>query len=124
MHFEGQQTINAPIQTVWAHFMTPDKVAECAPGFQSMEILGPDHFKPRLAVGVGAVKATFTLDVMLTEVQEPSHIAMQAHGVAAGSAVDMHSAMDLVAESDTTTTMRWTADVNVSGTIASMGARL
>ncbi|HEX8035092.1 MAG TPA: carbon monoxide dehydrogenase subunit G [Ktedonobacterales bacterium] len=124
MHFEGQQTINAPVQTVWAYFMTPDKVAECAPGFQSMEILGPDHFKPKLAVGVGAVKANFTLDVTLTDVQEPSHIAMQAHGVAAGSAVDMRSAMDLVTESDTTTTMRWTADVNVSGTIASMGARL
>lgn len=124
MHFEGQQTINTSIQTVWEYFMTPDKVAECAPGFQSMEILGPDHFKPKLAVGVGAVKATFTLDVTLADMQEPSHIAMQARGVAAGSAVDMRSAMDLVAESDTTTTMRWTADVNVSGTIASVGARL
>jgi uncharacterized protein len=124
MHFEGQQTIKAPIQAVWAYFMTPDKVAQCAPGFQSMEILAPDHFKPKVAVGVGAVKATFTLDVTLTDVQEPSHITMQAHGVAAGSAVDMHSAMDLVADSDTATAMRWTSDVNVSGSIASMGARL
>lgn len=124
MHFEGQQTINAPIQAIWAFFMTPDKVAECAPGFQSMEILGPEHFKPKLTVGVGAVKATFILDVTLADVQEPSHVGMQARGVAAGSAVDMHSAMDLVAESDTDTTMRWTADVNVSGTIASVGARL
>jgi uncharacterized protein len=124
MHFEGQQTINAPIQSVWAYFMTPDKVAECAPGFQSMETLAPDHFKPKLAVGVGAVKATFTLDVTLVDVQEPTHMAMQGRGVAAGSAVDMRSAMDLAADSETSTTMRWTADVNVSGTIASVGARL
>lgn len=124
MHFEGKQTINAPVETIWAYFMTPEKVAECAPGFQSMEILGPDHFKPKLAVGVGAVKATFTLDVTLVDMQEPSHIAMQAHGMAVGSAVDMRSAMDLVAESDTTTTMRWTADVDVRGTIASVGSRL
>lgn len=124
MHFEGQQTINATTESIWAFFMTPDKVAECAPGFKSMEILGPDHFKPTLAVGVGAVKATFTLDVKLADMREPSHIAMQARGMAAGSAVDMRSAMDLVAESDTATTMRWTADVNVSGTIASVGARV
>lgn len=124
MHFEGKQTINAPIQSVWAYFMTPDKVAECAPGFQSMEILGPDHFKPKLSVGVGAVKATFTLDVTLVDVQEPTHMGMQARGVAAGSAVDMHSAMTLASASDTTTDMSWTADVNVSGTIASVGARL
>ena len=124
MHFEGQQAINAPIQAIWAYFMTPDKVAECAPGFQSMEILGPDHFKPKLAVGIGAVKATFILDVTLVDIQEPSHMGMQARGVAAGSAVDMRSAMTLAAESDTVTNMQWTADVNVSGTIASVGARL
>lgn len=124
MHFEGKQTINAPIQAVWAYFMTPDKVAACAPGFQSMEVLGPDHFKPKLSVGIGAVKATFTLDVTLVDVQEPTHMGMQARGVAVGSAVDMRSAMALASASDTTTSMNWTADVNVSGTIASVGARL
>jgi carbon monoxide dehydrogenase subunit G len=124
MHFEGKQTINVPIETVWSYFMNPNKVAECAPGFRSMEILGPDHFKPTLAVGIGAIKATFTLDVATVDKQEPSHLGMTARGVAAGSAVDMRSAMDLVAESSTTTTMRWTADVNVSGTIASVGGRL
>jgi carbon monoxide dehydrogenase subunit G len=124
MHFEGEQTIQAPITAVWAFFMDPNKVAECAPGFKSMQILAPDHFKPTLAVGVGAVKATFTLDVTLVDLREPTHAAMQGRGSAAGSGVDMRSAMDLSPESDTVTRMRWTADVNVSGTIASVGARL
>lgn len=124
MHFDGEQTIQASLEAVWAYFMDPNKVAECAPGFKSMEILGPDHFKPTLAVGVGAVKATFTLDVTLVDMRPPTHAAMQARGTAAGSGVDMRSAMDLTAESETTTRMRWTADVNVSGTIASVGARL
>ena len=65
MHFEGDQTINAPIESVWAYFMDPNKVAQCAPGLKSMEVLGPDHFKPTLSVGIGPVKATFILDVML-----------------------------------------------------------
>lgn len=124
MHFEGQQTINAPIAAVWAFVLDPNKVAECAPGYKSMEILAPDHFKPTLAVGVGPVKATFTLDVTLADVQPTSHAAMRGRGSAAGSAVDMTAAVDLAALSDTTTDMRWTADVNVSGTIASVGARL
>jgi len=124
MHFEGQQTIKASQDAVWAFFMDPNKVASCAPGFKSMEILSPEHFKPTLAVGIGAVRATFTLDVHLVDMREPTHAGMQAHGVAAGSAVDMHSAMDLTPQSDTLTEMRWTADVNVRGTIASTGARL
>ncbi|MFI5271641.1 MAG: carbon monoxide dehydrogenase subunit G [Ktedonobacterales bacterium] len=124
MHFSGEQTINAPMQAVWDYFMDPNKVAECAPGFKSMETLAPDHFKPTLAVGVGAVKATFTLDVRLADLQPTSHAAVEARGMAAGSAVDIRSVMDLTAESDTVTHLGWTADVNVSGTLASMGARL
>jgi carbon monoxide dehydrogenase subunit G len=124
VHFEGQQTINAPIQTTWEFLMDPQRVAECAPGFQSMEVLSPEHFKPKVAVGVGSVKATFTLDVTLVGLRPPDHAAMTGHGVAAGSAVDMRSSMDLVADSDTATTMTWVMDVTVSGKIASVGARL
>jgi carbon monoxide dehydrogenase subunit G len=124
MHFEGDQTIRAPIQTVWDFLMTPDNVAACAPGFQSMQTIDADHFKPTLAVGIGAVKATFTLDVAITERQPPAHAAVKAHGMAAGSAVDMLSGMDLSAETPDVTRLHWIADVNVSGTIASMGARL
>ncbi len=124
MHFEGQLTINAPINNIYAFFTDPHQVASCAPGYKDMEVLGPDHFKPKIGVGIGAVKATFTLDVHLTELHEPDHAVVKAHGVAAGSAVDIAGAMDLKAESDTVTHMDWHADVNVSGTIASVGARL
>src|SRR5215467_2501232 len=124
MHFEGEQTINAPIDAVWAYFMDPNKVAQCAPGFKSMEILGPDHFKPTLGVGIGPVKATFTLDVTLEGLRPPNHAEVKARGVAAGSAVNITSAVDLEARDSTVTTMHWTADVAVSGTIASVGARL
>jgi carbon monoxide dehydrogenase subunit G len=124
MHFEGDLSINAPINNIYAFFTDPHQVAGCAPGFQSMEVLGPDHFKPKVGVGIGAVKATFTLDVTLTELREPEHAMVKGHGVAAGSAVDIAGAMDLKAESDSVTQMHWYADVNVSGTIASVGARL
>ena len=124
MHFEGQQLVQAPRQAVWAYLLDANKVAECAPGFQRMEILGPDHFKPTVGVGIGAVKATFTLDVQLVDVNEPEHVAMTGRGVASDSATDLRAAMDLVAESDSATTLRWTAEVNVTGKIANMGARL
>ena len=124
MHFEGLQQIKAPAQKVWQFVLDPYKVAECAPGFKSMDILGPDHFKPTLSVGIGAVKATFTLDVTLEDIREPDHAAMRGRGSAAGSAIDMKAAMDLTALSETETQMKWVADVNVSGTLASVGARL
>ncbi|MGO8947665.1 MAG: CoxG family protein [Ktedonobacterales bacterium] len=124
MHFEGEQTINAPIEAVWAYFMDPNKVAQCAPGFKSMEIIGPDHFKPILNVGVGPVKTAFKLDVTLGGLRQPNHAEVAARGNAAGSAVNITSTVDFEAKGEAITSMHWIADVAVSGTIASVGARL
>ncbi len=124
MHFEGAQPIKAPMQAVWNALLDPNRVAACTPGFVSMEILDANHFKPVVGVGLGAVKAKFTLDVQVTERQEPDHAAMKMHGVAAGSAVDMVATVNLAAATEAETTMNWVADVTVSGTIASVGARL
>src|SRR6266487_1596111 len=105
MEFSGTQTIAAPIEKVWAFLMDVNKVAACAPGFQSLEVLEEEHWKAVIAVGVGAVKAKFTMDVTRDELQEPENMHL--------SALDSGE-----------TQMDWTATVVVSGTIASVGARL
>ncbi|HEV2235739.1 MAG TPA: carbon monoxide dehydrogenase subunit G [Ktedonobacterales bacterium] len=124
MHFEGQQTINAPIAKVYAFFTDPDSVASVTPGFQSMEVISPTHFKPTVAVGVGAVKAKFVLDVTLEDLQPPNRVVAAARGNAAGSAAEVRGGMDLSEVSPTVTNLQYTADVNVMGTLAAVGARL
>lgn len=124
MEFSGTQTIAAPIEKVWAYLMDVNKVAACAPGFQSLETLGEEHWKAVVGVGIGAVKAKFTLDVTRPEMQEPSRMLVKGRGKAPGSAVDMSGDMQLTALESGETRMDWKASVVVSGTIASVGARL
>jgi uncharacterized protein len=124
MDFSGTQTIAVPIEKVWAFLMDVNKVAACAPGFQSLEVLGEEHWKAVVAVGIGAVKAKFTLDVTRPEMEEPEHMTMKGRGKAPGSAVDLSGDMHLTALEDGGTRMDWKAAVTVSGTIASVGARL
>src|SRR5216683_2555252 len=69
MEFGGTQTIAAPVPQVWAFLMDVNNVAECAPGFQSLEVLGDEHWKATISVGVGPVKARFVMDVTRPEVQ-------------------------------------------------------
>ncbi len=124
MEFSGTQTIAAPIETVWTFLLDVNKVAACAPGFQSLEVLGEEEWKAVIAVGVGPVKAKFTLDVTRPEMHEPDHIVVKGRGKAPGSAVDLNGEMQLTALEGNQTRMDWKAVVNVSGTIASVGARL
>lgn len=124
MEFSGTQTMDAPVERVWAFLMDVQNVAECAPGFQSLEVLGDEHWKAVVAVGIGPVKAKFTLDVTRPEIQEPERMVVQGRGKAPGSAVELAGDMHLTALSPTETQMDWKANVVVSGTIASVGARL
>ncbi|MGZ3628508.1 MAG: CoxG family protein [Ktedonobacteraceae bacterium] len=124
MEFSGTETIAAPIAKIWAYLMDVQQVAACTPGFQSLEELGEEHWKAVVAVGVGAVKAKFTLDVTRPEKHEPDRMVVQARGKAPGSNVDLSGWMNLSAIDPQQTRMDWTAQVTVTGTIASVGARL
>ncbi len=124
MYFSGTQTIATPIGKVWSFLLDVNKVAACAPGFQSLEELGEEHWKAIVSVGVGPVKAKFTLDVTRPEMQEPEHMVVKGRGKAPGSAVELSGDMNLTALDDEQTRMDWEATVVVSGTIASVGARL
>ena len=124
MDFSGTQTVAAPIEKVWAFLMDVNNVAGCAPGFQSLEVLGEEQWKAVVSVGVGAVKAKFTLDVTRPEMQEPEHMTMKGRGKAPGSAVDLSGDMHLSTIDNDNTRMDWKANVVVSGTLASVGARL
>jgi carbon monoxide dehydrogenase subunit G len=124
MNFAGTQTIAAPIEKVWDFLMDPHQVGPCMPGFQAVEVINPQTFKVRVGVGIAAVKATFTMDVRMVELEPPARATGKAHGMAPGSAVDITSAMSLSEAGAGTTTMQWSADVVVSGTLASIGARV
>jgi carbon monoxide dehydrogenase subunit G len=124
MQFSGSQTIAAPLEKVWAFLLDVNNVASCAPGFQSLEQLGEEHWKALISVGVGPVKAKFNLDVTRPEKREPEFMAVKARGKAPGSAVDLAGDMQLSAIDVNQTKMDWNAQVTISGSIASVGARL
>jgi carbon monoxide dehydrogenase subunit G len=124
MEFSGTQKIAVPIEKVWAFLLDVNNVAGCAPGFQSLEVLGDEHWKAVVSVGVGPVKAKFTMDVTRPEMHEPDLMIVKGRGKAPGSAVEMSGTMNLVSEGPEETRMDWSATVTVSGTLASIGARL
>jgi uncharacterized protein len=124
MEFSGTQTIDASIEKVWAYLLDVNKVAACAPGFQSLEELGDERWKAVVSVGVGAIKAKFTMDVTRADLREPEHMVVKGRGKAPGSAVELSGDMHLTALDGNQTQMEWKAIVIISGTIASVGARL
>ena len=124
LEFSGAPEITASREKVWEKLRDPNFVAASGPGVESVETVDPTHFKVISALGVGAVKVKFKLDVELFDIVEGRELKMRARGKAPGSAVDVLSALLLEDAGDTRTRLKWTATSDVSGTVASVGARL
>jgi len=122
--FSGAPVITASPQKVWERLLDPDFVAASAPGVESVEALDATHFKVISAFGVGSVKVRFKLDVELFDIVEGQSLKMRARGKAPGSAVDVVSALRVEDAGDGRTRLNWSATSEVSGTVASVGARL
>jgi len=124
MHFEGTVQINAPRDKVWAFVIDPNQVGQCGPGVESIEVIDDSHFKATAKVGVGFISARFIVNMEFVDLEAPDAATIKAHGQAPGSAVDADAQMRLSDGADGGTTMDWSAEVNIAGTIASVGARL
>ncbi len=126
MHFAGTVEIKAPRQKVWDFLIDPTLVGSCGPGVESVEVVDATHFKARAKVSVGPVSARFAVNLEMGEQDAPNRAVIIAHGQAPGTAVDATAEMILSggADGSDTTTMDWSSEVNVSGTIASLGLRL
>lgn len=124
MQFSGATEINAPRDRTWAFIIDPQQVGWCGPGVESIEALDATHFRAKAKVGIGIISARFTVDLELVEADPPDRAVIKASGQAPGSAVEATGEMRLSGPEAGPTTLAWSADVAILGTIASVGARL
>ena len=125
MQLKGDVTIRAPRKKVWDFMTDPDQIGQCVPGVEKIEMIEPlKRYRGIVSVGFGAVKARFSGEVEILELDEPNHAKLKAHGSASGSVADAVSEMNLSDGPDGATMLHWTADVAVAGQLASLASRL
>jgi len=125
MLLKGDVTIQAPRKKVWDFMTDPNQIGLCVPGVEKIETIEEKKkYHGVVSVGLGSVKARFSGDVNILELDEPNRAKLKAHGTATGSAADAVSEMFLSDGPDNSTLVHWTADINVSGQLTSLVARL
>jgi len=125
MILKGDVAIRAPRKKVWDFLTDPNQIGQCAPGVEKIEEIEPmKRYRGVVSVGLGGVRAKFNGDVEVLELEEPDRAKLRAHGTATGSAADAVCEMSLSDGPEDSTLVHWVADVNVSGQLASLAARL
>ncbi|MFL5779016.1 MAG: CoxG family protein [Chloroflexota bacterium] len=125
MQFSGSVTIRAPREKVWAFVIDPSQVGQCGPGVESIEAVDDRHYRAVAKVGVGFITARFKGTLEIVDEEPPDRAVLKASGQAPGSAADALATMHLRdGDEGGSTVMDWVAEVSISGTLASVGARL
>jgi len=125
MLLKGDVTIHASRKKVWDFLTDPNQIGQCVPGVEKIETIEElKKYRGVVSVGLGSVKARFSGDVEVLELDEPNRAKLKAHGTATGSAADAVSEMHLSDGPDNSTIVQWTADINVSGQLTSLASRL
>ena len=124
MKIEGENEIPAPRDRVWAAFLDPATLAQAIPGCDKLEAIGADEYKAVMKVGVGPIKGTFEGKVRLFDQEPPTRYRMAVEGTGAPGFVRGDATMQLEEAGADATRVRYDADVQVGGLIASVGQRM
>lgn len=126
MDFSRTVEVASPIDEVWALVGDVAAVAGCIPGVKDLEMTGADSFTCRLAQHVGSVKADFALTTRL-EVDEGKRTAVassEGNDRGLSSTVNATQRFALSAVPGGRTRVDITADVRITGRIATFGHRI
>jgi carbon monoxide dehydrogenase subunit G len=124
MKLEGEFTFQGRREEVWDLLQDPDILASCMPGTKKMEKTAEDEYESEMLVRVGPVNGVFSSKIVLKDKEPPQSFTMVVDskgnaGFAKGTAQIL--LMEPEAEK---TLMKYEAELNVGGRLASVGQRL
>jgi carbon monoxide dehydrogenase subunit G len=122
MKLAGDYLFDAPVQEVWNALFDPEILAAVMPGCEKLELVD-GRYRGELNVKVGPVQGKFTGTVDLKDTDEPRGYTMVIDGRGAPGFVKATAAVALEPEG-AGTRIRYDADAQVGGKVASVGQRL
>ena len=122
---KGEYSISAPKRNVWKALNDPEILMKCIPGCDQIEKQSDTSFVAKVTAKVGPVKAKFSGEVTLSDLEPPNSykISGEGKGGAAGFAKGGAKVI-LIENPDGGTILSYTVTAQVGGKLAQIGSRL
>ncbi len=124
MDLNGEVRILAPRVAVWAALNDPEVLARVIPGCESMVKDDDTHFTARVVARIGPVKASFTGNVTLSDLDPPNGYTISGEGQGGVAGFAKGGARVTLAPDGAATILRYAATGDVGGKLAQIGSRL
>jgi carbon monoxide dehydrogenase subunit G len=124
MTMQGEVTLPADRQRVWAALNDPQVLKACIPGCEELERTGENGFRATAKVAIGPVKATFKGNVSLSDIDPPNGYTISGEGQGGVAGFAKGGAKVRLDDADAGTRLVYDVEAQVGGKIAQLGGRL
>lgn len=124
MDISGEQRIPASQATVWDALNDPEALKASIPGCETVDKVSDSQFTARVTMAIGPVKAKFTGDVTLSDIDAPNGYTISGKGSGGAAGFGKGSAKVSLSPDGDGTILRYTANASVGGKLAQIGQRL
>ncbi len=124
MEMNGEHRIPAPRQKIWDALNDPEVLKASIPGCESVEKLSDTEFTAKVKLVVGPVKARFTGQVTLSDIDAPNGYTITGKGTGGVAGFGEGNAKVTLVEDGGETVLSYTAHASVGGKLAQIGQRL
>ncbi len=124
MRLEGEFAFNGSRQDVWDLLQDPNILANSLPGAKNMRQTAEDEYQSELVVRVGPVNGVFTADIRLKDKIPPQSYTMSVESKGNAGFANGTAKVELIEQESNTTLMKYSAELQVGGRLASVGQRM
>lgn len=123
MYFEKEFALKRPLQEVWEFVVTPETIAPCIPGVETVETIDATHYRAKVKATVSFVTATFVLNVEIVERRDPTFLKSRIKGKDSGigSSISAETTLELTPVSEHETRVKYGANFVFTGQVAALG---
>ena len=124
MKLDGEYLFNGPREQVWELVRDPDVLATALPGTQSLNKISDTEFEGVMHLKIGPMAGNFVGKLRVSAEVPPESCTLTVEGKGAPGSVKGTGHVQLTAQADGKTLMKYTGELIVSGTLASTGQRM
>ncbi len=123
MKISGAHTVSAGPERTYELLGDPDVLARCLPGCKGLDKTAEDEYQMAMKTVIGAVSGQFTGSVRITDRNAPTSFRMIVEGTGKIGFLNGEGLLTLSSNGESTE-VAYDGEVQVGGTIASVGQRL
>jgi carbon monoxide dehydrogenase subunit G len=123
MKIEGTHELRAPRLRVYQCLTDPEVLQRCIPGCERLEKTGENSYAATIRTGIGSIKGVFNGNVRLEDMRPPEHYRIVVDGKGSPGFLKGSGDFELEAQGDATI-IKYSGELQVGGTIASVGQRM